>query len=227
MKEEENNVEYILRVDGIVNAIRGLGVVIKEREFVDKVLRTLPMKYDSKVSTLEERNDIKLMIVDELHGIFTVYEMRTGQDGPSKKEATFKASKELKKSEALSKNQSEKLDDEEALFIKKLERDTVKYKENVPLKCFKSGRIGHFSQKCHYPPKKNSDDDEEPCCHKKDQKSKTMYKNKFKKKRKNSYSKEDNKDEEISEDEEILFMGTVTQEDDLDVEGEVDLKAES
>ena len=52
----------------------------KEREVVEKVLRTLPMKYDSKVSTLEERNDIKLMIVDELHGIFTAYEMRIGQD---------------------------------------------------------------------------------------------------------------------------------------------------
>ena len=47
-----------------------------------------------------------------------------------------------------------------------------------------------------------------------------MYKKKFKKKKKNFYSKED------SEDEEILFMGTVTQEDDSDVEGEVDLKAE-
>ena len=48
-----------------------------------------------------------------------------------------------------------------------------------------------------------------------------MYKKKFKKKKKNFYSKEDSEDE-------ILFMGTVTQasEDDSDVEGEVDLKVE-
>ena len=77
MKEEENIAEYLLRVDEIVNAIRGLGGVIKEREVVDKVLRTLPMKYDSKVSTVEERDDLDLMTVDELHGIFTAYEMRT------------------------------------------------------------------------------------------------------------------------------------------------------
>ena len=57
------------------------------------------------------------MTVDELHGIFTSYEMRTGQNGSSKKEATFKS---------LSKNQSENLDDEEALFIKKLEKGTGK-----------------------------------------------------------------------------------------------------
>ena len=76
MKEEENIAEYLSRVDEIVNAIRGLGI-IKEREVIDKVLRTLPMKYDSKVSTLEERDDLDLMIVDELHGIFSAYEMRT------------------------------------------------------------------------------------------------------------------------------------------------------
>ena len=77
MKEEENIVEYILRVDGIVNSIRGIGGEIKEKEVVDKVLIILPMKYDSKVSTLEERDHLKLMIVDELHGIFTSYEMIT------------------------------------------------------------------------------------------------------------------------------------------------------
>ena len=54
MKEEENIAEYLLRVDEIFNAIRGLGGVLKEKEVVVKVLRTLPMKYDSKVSSLEE-----------------------------------------------------------------------------------------------------------------------------------------------------------------------------
>ena len=53
----------------------------------DKVLRTLPIKYDSNVSTLEERDDLKLMTVDELHGIFNAYGMRTRQNGSSKKEA--------------------------------------------------------------------------------------------------------------------------------------------
>ena len=54
MKEEENITEYILRVDQIANVIRGPGGEIKEIEVTDKVLRTLPMKYDSKVSALEE-----------------------------------------------------------------------------------------------------------------------------------------------------------------------------
>ena len=57
-------------------------------------------------------------MVDELHGILTAYEMRTGINKTSRKDATFKAS---------SKNQSENLDDEKALFIKKLEKGTGKY----------------------------------------------------------------------------------------------------
>ena len=52
MKEEENVGEYLLWVDEVVNAIKGLGGKLKEKEVVSKVLRTLPMRYDPKVSTL-------------------------------------------------------------------------------------------------------------------------------------------------------------------------------
>jgi hypothetical protein len=38
-----------------------------------------------------------MISMDELHGIFTAYEMRTGQENPSKKETTFKTSKKTKK----------------------------------------------------------------------------------------------------------------------------------
>ena len=92
MKEEENIGEYLLRVDEVVNVIRGLGGKLKEKEVVSKVLRTLPMRYDPKVSTLEERDDLKKVTMDELHGILTAYEMRTWQNGFSRKEVAFKAS---------------------------------------------------------------------------------------------------------------------------------------
>ena len=119
MKEEENIGEYLLCVDEFVNVIRGLGGKLKEKEVVSKILIKLPMRYDPKVSTLEEWDDLKNITMDELHGILIVYEMRTGQNGSSKGEATFKA---------FLKNQSENPNDEEALFINKLERGTGKYK---------------------------------------------------------------------------------------------------
>ena len=39
------------------------------------------MRYDQEVSTLEERHDLKKVTMDELHGILTAYEIRTGQNG--------------------------------------------------------------------------------------------------------------------------------------------------
>ena len=74
--------------------------------------------------------------------------------------ATFKVSKEPKKSKTPSKNHSESSDDEEALFIKKLERGTGMYKWKLPLKCFNYGRIKYFSWECPYPKQDDSDDRE-------------------------------------------------------------------
>jgi hypothetical protein len=64
-------------VNEIVNAILGLGEEIKEFVIVQKVLRSLPMRFDPKISTLEEREDLNSISMDELHGIFTAYEIRT------------------------------------------------------------------------------------------------------------------------------------------------------
>jgi hypothetical protein len=97
MKEDENIAAYFLRVDEIVNAIIGLGEEIKESVIVQKVLRSLPMRFDPKISTLEERSDLNSISMDELHGIFTAYEMRTEQENLDIKEASFKESKKSKK----------------------------------------------------------------------------------------------------------------------------------
>ena len=53
IKDEENIFEYFERVDNIVNVIRGLGVEVRDNEIVEKILRTLPMLYNPKVSALE------------------------------------------------------------------------------------------------------------------------------------------------------------------------------
>jgi hypothetical protein len=77
MKEDENIAAYILQVNETVNVIIGLGEEIKESVIVQKLLRSLPMSFDPKISSLEERLDINSISMDELHGIFTTYEMRT------------------------------------------------------------------------------------------------------------------------------------------------------
>jgi hypothetical protein len=165
MKEDENIASYFLRVDETVNAIIGLGEEIKESVIVQKVLRSLPMRFDPKISTLEERADLDSISMDELHGIFTAYEMRTEQENPDIKEASFKASKRSKKKgkkkeKEHSNNSDISEDDEEmANFVKRLNKGTNdRYKGKLPLICFNCDGIGHFANKC--PHKKNKGNDE-------------------------------------------------------------------
>jgi hypothetical protein len=99
--------------------------------------------------------------MDELHGIFTTYEMRTKQENPDVKESSFKASKrsKQKKQEEYSSNNDVSEDDEEvANFIKRLNKGTDgRYIGKLPLICFNCEGIGHFYNKC--PHKKKINDE--------------------------------------------------------------------
>jgi hypothetical protein len=93
MKEEENIVEYFHRVDEVVNSIKTTGEELVEKNIVKNILRSLPMRYDAKISTIEDRPNLDTLTVDQFHEIFTAYEMRTWNDKSSKREMTFKESK--------------------------------------------------------------------------------------------------------------------------------------
>jgi hypothetical protein len=101
--------------------------------------------------------------MDELHGIFTAYEMRTEQENPDVKEAAFKASKRSKKKkkeqEEYSSNNDVSEDDEEvANFIKRLNKGTDgRYRGKLPLICFNCDGIGHFANKCPHKKKRNDE----------------------------------------------------------------------
>jgi phosphoglucomutase len=96
MKEEESVVDYFLRVDKIINTIKGLGEEVKETIILQNFLRSLPSIFNPKISSIEEMKDRDNMTMDELHGILIAYEMRIENDKQEKivrKEETFKASK--------------------------------------------------------------------------------------------------------------------------------------
>jgi hypothetical protein len=65
MKEDEYTRTYFLRVDEIVNTIRGLGENIENLVIVQKMLRSLPMRFDPKISTLEKGQYLATLSMDE------------------------------------------------------------------------------------------------------------------------------------------------------------------
>ena len=114
MNEDEDIAAYILRVDQLVNTIRGLGEEVEETIVVQKILRTLPKRFNPKISALEERTDLKTMTVDQLHGTLVAYEMRIEDEDTSRKEVAFKvSSKQARKNKSTKdKPTSDESDDE-------------------------------------------------------------------------------------------------------------------
>ena len=96
------------------------------------------------------------------HGIFRAYEMRTKQENPDVKEASFKASKrskqKKKEQEEYSSNDVSKDNEEVANFVKRLNKGTNgKYRGKIPLICFNCDGIGHFAKKCPHKKKRNDE----------------------------------------------------------------------
>ena len=81
MHNDESIASYFLRIDEVVNCMKNLGEEIKEVTLVEKVLRSLSAKFESKVSAIEEKQDLQTITMTQLHGILTTFEMRKG--GPS------------------------------------------------------------------------------------------------------------------------------------------------
>jgi hypothetical protein len=90
MHNNESVANYFLRMDEIVNCMRDLGEEFEEIVLVEKVLRSLSAKFDSKVSAIEEKENVQKITMSQLHGILTAFEMR--QEVPP--EAAFEVSEE-------------------------------------------------------------------------------------------------------------------------------------
>lgn len=81
MNDDESIAEFFLRVDDNFNSIKNLGDEIKYATIVENTLISLTPKFDSKISSIEEKQYLKSLTIEQLHGILTNFEMRKG--GPS------------------------------------------------------------------------------------------------------------------------------------------------
>ncbi|XP_043710393.1 uncharacterized protein LOC122659335 [Telopea speciosissima] len=203
MAEDETIEAYMLRVNEAINAIRGLGEEIKDPVIVKKVLRSLPPRFDSKVSAIEEAKDHDTFSMDELHGSLSAFEMRIDRPKATDKTAAFKVQKKKQIEPKSDEDDIEAdIDDGETNFIRKLKQGKGKYKGKLPFKCFNCG-----AAKCQH---KGKDADEEP----KQFKKKKIFFKKGKSKSKGLISKHQNStSDDSSEDEsnddtadESLFM---------------------
>ena len=57
-----------------------MGENIEEIVIIKKVLRSLTMRFDAKITTRKEIKYLDKLKMDELHGILTTYEMRIDKE---------------------------------------------------------------------------------------------------------------------------------------------------
>ncbi|XP_057846870.2 uncharacterized protein LOC131056581 [Cryptomeria japonica] len=179
MNNDETVASYFLRIDEIVNAQKGLGEEIDEHDVVAKVVRMLLPKFETKISTLEEKKHFSKMTMHKLQSILTAYEMRIGNTLSTSKETTFKVEKQED-------SESELSNVFEALLVRKLKK-----KFQGKFKCFGCGKTKHFAAKCPYLDLSKDEDKSEKSFKKPWNPNKRL--NNFKKK--NLMTKEDSKDE--------------------------------
>eukprot|EP00253_Pinus_taeda_P026394 PITA_26394 len=140
---DESVANYFLPIDEIVNCMKKLGEEIKEVVVVENVLRSLSSEFESKVSAIEEKENLQKITMSQLHEILTAYEMRKG--GPSyRREAAFKASR---KGDSYDSGHMSK-EEEESNFVKNLQRGAGRFRGKLPFKCFACGRVDHYAAKC-------------------------------------------------------------------------------
>jgi len=61
MYNDESVANYFLCIDEIVNCMKNFGEEIKEAVVVEKVLRYLSSKFESKVSAIEEKKNLQTL----------------------------------------------------------------------------------------------------------------------------------------------------------------------
>ena len=123
MKEDEIVSKYFLRIEEILNSMKGLGEKFDEAFLVHKILRYLPERFNPKVSAIEEFIDLKTLPVDQILGILIAYEMRIGKEKSTTREESFKAYN----------NTNSEMDVAKETFVRRMKIGSGKYKGKIPL----------------------------------------------------------------------------------------------
>ena len=178
MKENETIVEMITRFTDIVNGLEALGKTYKKSEKVMKILRSLPSKWHTKVTAIQEAKDLTKLPMEELIGSLMTYEINLTkklQEGEDKKKKSIALKATIKEEENVEEEKPSEEDDDLALITRKLNKyvrnerfrgrkftsrrdpskkessshgDKEKWEDKRDLVCFKCKKPGHIKYDC-------------------------------------------------------------------------------
>ena len=83
MKDSENVDTFCTRVVGLINQLKSHGEPISYQRVVEKILRSLPPRFENLVVTLEEHTNMSTFTIDELQASLINHEHRISRSQTS------------------------------------------------------------------------------------------------------------------------------------------------
>uniref|UniRef100_A0A2N9HBY9 CCHC-type domain-containing protein n=1 Tax=Fagus sylvatica TaxID=28930 RepID=A0A2N9HBY9_FAGSY len=166
MKKDENISEMSTRFTNIVNCLKALGKIYTNQENVRKILKSLPKRWEAKMTAISKARDLKVLTLDELFGSLMTYELEMNSK-VEEEEVKPKKNFALKSSHHDHDNSEEEGDEEEEIalmtrnfkkflkkkkgfgrrFPKKGENKGESSKNETPT-CYKCKKQGHYKNEC-------------------------------------------------------------------------------
>ena len=92
MKENESVAGFSSSTSNVINQLKSNGEDYQEKRIVEKILRSLPQKYENLVMTIEEAKYLSTLTMDELMGTLQTHEHWINRSkSSSTQEQAFKA----------------------------------------------------------------------------------------------------------------------------------------
>lgn len=134
MKESETVNSYFARVLGIAKKIRAYGDTLNENTISEKILRSLTMKFNYVVCSIEESNNLDTLSLDELQSSLLVQETRMRGES-MEEEQVLKVSYEGRGRGTFRGNY-------------RGGRGRGRSSNRATIECFKCHKLGHYQSEC-------------------------------------------------------------------------------
>ena len=157
MKETDNIKDYSDKLLSIINKVRLLGKDFPDERIVQKILVTMPEKYESKISSLEESKDLSKISLGELVNALQAQEQRRMMRQDESVEGAFQAKTQNSKGGKDKRNNwkknNKKIENNgetypPCLYCKKTNHPQRKCWWRPDVKCRKCGQNGHIEKIC-------------------------------------------------------------------------------
>lgn len=137
MKEGEKVDTFLRRTLTLVNKMKSNGETMEQSMVVSKILRSLTIKFNYVVCSIEESNDLSTLSIDELHGSLLVHEQR--MQGYQEEEHVLKVAHDDRSNRGRGRG----------MFRGGRGRGRGRQPINkAVIECFKCHKLGHFQYEC-------------------------------------------------------------------------------